>query len=871
MASSVPYQLAFKAKKQNDAKDYRVLGRSEGPLSVEDFEAIFSRLSVGTMPFKAKYDGEREPWVTFGAIQVGQVTYVAAIRQEWTDRNDARSRPVAAMCCICLPYESLRESRTTYETIYKAIPPLGTFLDSEESMSAADEGAFSPCEEQWQKVAQVIDDVGFKYCASVASLLITSPVAIVKGVNCKVEARLSFLDAATSLLPYGVRAHLNASAWMYSSSSETTRLGFADAARQEQRRVAWGELPEDFIWKDSEARDYFYLLMNIRERRSTLEIVKALAAQTAPLDFTARSTFLSDLRATDRLNLLLQDLKNRTVTADEVRAAFAEETAVKLTDAQKAALLRSVIEDLQPHRDLALLHEHWSELLAEHATRVVATLLDSEGEPDKLRALFDLAVEKHWLTRYLETLLRSAADGAGLKTTAVDLLYGGLKALSGERAEKDAQRIRKSLVTHRQLLYELACIVLRENSAKAALSWFEWLADGDQSLSGELDAFAIAAGLRRRDVTFQQLRRISAGASEFVPRLMRMAAESGEKSDNSSALERLVPAASVWLLENFDSLDEPERKQWVSLLPAIKATPVKTEQDDARVDVLSLALAPGGGELLIETYLPGRTEDFRSYAGTLVNFLNLLGESKQKAVESLITYCSGLNLGPTENAVKLLSLYTDLIPHAKNEGVRVLLADAIVKTVDSAPDLLTHKALAPRLKDFLVETNRAGGLFRPLESLLRKRLAAKEPIAVIANLVADMLGVQSINKELKIIKVLDEQKFLNDPGQIEQLVEELERQLTGHQPSSAQARQTTTYFHKAIITYDSEAANVYRQYLGNRLLNELRKAELLAELVSGEMNERLEEDVSHTLHSIYSKLKKESFIKGLLFRPAKKR
>jgi hypothetical protein len=468
-------------------------------------------------------------------------------------------------------------------------------------------------------------------------------------------------------------------------------------------------------------------------------------------------------------------------------------------------------------------------------------------------------------------LLRSAADGTALKPTAVDLLYGGLKALSGERAEKDAQRIRKSLVVHRQLLYELACIVLRENSPKAALSWFEWLADGDQSLSGELDAFAIAAGLRRRDVTLQQLRRISAGASEFVPRLMRMAAESGEKTDNSSALERLVPAASVWLLENFDSLDEEGRRLWVPLLPAIKATPVKTEQDDARVDVLSLALAPGGGGLLLETYLLSRPEDFRSYSGTLINFLNLLGESKQKAVESLIAYCSGLNLRLTENAVNLLSLFDDLIPHAKNESARVLLADAVVKTVDSDPDLLTHKAFTPRIKDFLIEAKRASGLFRPLESLLRKRLAAKEPVAVIANLVADMLGVQAINKELKIIKVLDEQKFLNDPGQIEQLVEELERQLAGHQASSARARETATYFHKAIITYDSEAANIYRQYLGNRLVNELRKVELLAELVSGEMNERLEEEVSLKLDSIYSRLKKERFLRGLHFWSAKKK
>lgn len=121
----VNYQLAFKTKRQGDAQDYRVLAHSEGPLSGEDFETVFNRLSVGTMPSKAIYEGEKPPWVTFGAIRVGLVTYFAAIRQEWTGRTDARSRPVAAMCCICLPYEELAESQPTYVTIYKGIPPSG--------------------------------------------------------------------------------------------------------------------------------------------------------------------------------------------------------------------------------------------------------------------------------------------------------------------------------------------------------------------------------------------------------------------------------------------------------------------------------------------------------------------------------------------------------------------------------------------------------------------------------------------------------------------------------------------------------------------------------------------------------------------------
>jgi hypothetical protein len=865
----VNYQLAFKTKRQGDAQDYRVLARSEGPLSIEDFETVFNRLSVGTMPSKAIYDGEKPPWVTFGSVKTNQVTYIAAIRQEWTDLTDARSRPVAAMCCLCFPYTELAESRPTYATIYRGIPHLSAFLNAK-GILTDDASLFIQPEKQWQEVARVIDEVGFEYCASVASLLVSTPVAIVKGISLKVEERLSFLDAITGLLPYGARADLHASTWMYSASSSTTRLGFTEAARQEQQRVAWGEESDHILSTDSESKGYYQLLMNIRERHSTREIVKSLASQVNPIKFGSQTTFINALRATDRLNLLWQDLKDGQVRAADVRSAFREEVVTELPDNKKAALLLTLFQDLEP-QDFKLLRQHWSRQLEAPLCTVIVSAPEDPGFPSgTLLSLYDLAVEKNWLAQYLEALLQSTLNDTMAKAGALDLLYMGLSELNGDHNAEDAKRIRAKLILHRRLLYEFAFIVL-QHSAEGVKSWFKWLAGNNQSVTSDLDTFAIAAGLKKRDASLQQIRRIGESSSQLVPRLIRLAANVSDEAQDLSILGRIIPSATVWLLESFDSLNKAARDEWRLLLPVIKNTPVKTDLDDARVDVLYLALSTGDVGLLLETYLRGPLNPFRSYSHKLLGLLDCLGDTKQRAIEDLIAYCSSLDFRLIENNDNLLHFYSELVAHTKSERAQEKLAEAIEMLLNIEPDLLSRPTFTPRLRNYLVEGKRSSGLFKAFESKLKKQLSSKVAVSEIANIVVDLLSLHSIDKELKVIKILDNQKFLSAPQQIEEFIEALKLQFARRYPYGSEAHEQTIYFHKALLKYDSYWTDDYRQYLGTRLLNELRKIAIMAELVGDELNENQAEEVSLQLDKVYNRLKRDGFLKGLTFWPTKKK
>lgn len=880
MGAEVRHQLALKTKRQGDTQDYRVLACSEGPLGIDDFEKVFNRLSVGTMPSQARYEGENSPWITFGSLELSQVGYVAAIRQEWTERVDARSRPVAAMCCICLPYRELAEQTPDYTALSKQIPPLNLFLRAEKHLLAANDCLFPPLEAQWQRVARVIDDeIGFEYCADVAALLIQTPVALINGTDFNLDTRLSFLDAIISLLPYGARTDLHVSTWMYSASSGMARLGFTEAARQEQRRVAWGETPVSFMPADSSAKEYGYLLRNIRERRSTLEIVKALAGEITPLNFSPRhDTFTNVLRSLDLLNLLCQDMKTRQVTPDEVRRAFRKNAVDNLSEDKKAALLTLLIKHLEP-QDLDLLRQHWSRRLEAPLCEMISSSRQVTAfGSDMLGVLYTLAWEKKWLGQYLEALLQSASEGAPLRDDALDLLHQGLRKLRSD-SPQDAHRIRTQIVRQHWLLYEFAFALLHQSSDEIK-DWFEWLGGKDQPVKNALEIIAIAAGLNKKTASLEQLRRLGENSGSLVVRLVEVANAVSLETNDASVLPRLIPTTNVWLLECLDSLDDVEREKWRELLPVIKKTPSNSELDAACADIVSLALAPQDGEILIETYLRGAGHIFKDYLSHFLRSLNRLGEMEQTVVEDLIRYCATLPFERSEENVNLLYLYAELISHAEATGVRKQLGHAIIKVFEHDPDLLSQEIFEARLKSFLLEEGLSGELFKAFEAKLSKSISTGGEVHEVAAAAADLLSAQTIDSALRTIEILDRQKFIGDPPQIQDFIEVLRQQLERRYAQTSTAVELTRDFHQVLLGYDSPRTELYRQYFERRLVNDLRELSHRAELLGERINENHAEEVSEQLYNIcealqldkfYNKLNLKGFFRGLHFLQTKKK
>ncbi|HEX3958149.1 MAG TPA: hypothetical protein VHZ03_16185, partial [Trebonia sp.] len=80
--------------------------------------------------------------------------------------------------------------------------------------------------------------------ARTASLMLTGPVSIVDADQVDLHNRIRFIEAVTSLLPYGVRASLAATTWAEARAHGTMRLAFADQLSSDSLE---GENPSSII------------------------------------------------------------------------------------------------------------------------------------------------------------------------------------------------------------------------------------------------------------------------------------------------------------------------------------------------------------------------------------------------------------------------------------------------------------------------------------------------------------------------------------------------------------------------------------------------------------------------------------------------
>lgn len=866
MATDIISQVALKSKKQGDVVDFRVLAQSEGPLSNKDFEALFNRLSVGNMTDKPKYEGERPPWVTFGPFKLGGTTYMAATRQDLTARNDRSSRQVSATVGLSLPYEEVAAATPTYRLLYDQIPRSGSLMHSDATSLEPPRVSLAGGDRQWEAVARAIEETGFDFCASVAALLIQSPVALVNGYDLSSDLRLSFIDAVTGLLPFGARADLSVSTWMQSASSSAMRLGFTDQARPGQQRVAWGEASSVKLEPGSKAKKYYQLLLDIKGRRGLPYLIKSLAGCHEPITFGEGDVFINTLRSTDRLNLLWQDLKAEQASADEVRSAFELNSLPNLPEDKQCDLLAVLVDNLQL-RDLNILRQRWVDGLRPRLCEAISSRLQvPEFQSELLWGLYQLADEKRWLAWYVEALLRPMPEAVEPRPEAMRLLHKGLQRLDGLGARAETQRIWRMLARHRLLLYELALVSIYdlqdERESKARLAW---LAGDDASLKVEFEVFATAAGLRKKAVAPEHLEAVGRVPGHFVRLLVKVAVSISHASKDRSILERFVNAVSAWLLNHLGEMEEEETQRWGQLIPGLRDVPFDSDLINARWDAIYLAAMPKDSELLLEPYLCERNSEFNAHLKKFIPLLDCLGQRKQRAVSVLAAWCRTLSLTVEEQAVNLLHLLADLVPHAQEEAVKGELADAVVSIIESRPALLSHPVFATRLKQYLVVERRSTHLFRVLETKLAKSLFGKSPPAEVTETVAEMLTTQAIDRELKVLKILDQRGFLRDPAQVEDFIKGLDTHL-----GVLGARDKVKDFHRSLLKYDSDAAKLYLQYVTARAVNRLKEDGDLLEVVGEFLDEKLSGEAGAAVDKISHHLKREGFLRGFSFWATKK-
>lgn len=495
---SAEFQLAVKSKQQGDTLDYHVLACSPGRLSTEDFESLFKSLSVGTMPLKPRSTGESQPWITVGSFKRGEQCFVAVIRQEWTARLDAYGRPVAALFCLCVPDGVLLDSGPSYMGLSALMPGQQFFLSGDSEPLGEPEISFAPLEKELLAVTALIQDYGFEFCAHVVALLLQSSVVIMKGQGLSVDARLSFMDAVVSLLPYGCRADLGVSTWM-SSTTDKIHIGFSDVVLPNQTRVGWRASADARPELSGAAGQYYKHLVSIWERagRCADSLIAGLAKEKQQLSLSDTASLLKTLREFDLENIVAEENSKRRANGDDIRRVL----RLNSLGLDKETVIQLVSTVLREPRldDMDILRRHWDRSLWVPACEAVKTTLQfPKFQTETLNALCEFAAGQGWLDNFLDYLLQPDADAT--RGNTLELLYSALVQFP-----HDQTRVRYLLFRSPRTLYEyLFMLGQREQSEERLEEVLVWLED-DEVNRNELNVYTDKLGVARGSVSSEAI------------------------------------------------------------------------------------------------------------------------------------------------------------------------------------------------------------------------------------------------------------------------------------------------------------------------------------------------------------------------------
>lgn len=763
-------EFAVKTKNPGDLQDYRVLACSRGGLSVEDFEKLFKDLSVGTIPPPTRTTGEcPPPWVTVGGYNAGGKPYLVVIRQEWTDRTDGRQRPIAAMSCLCVPYEFLAVAQAGLCDIYRQIPSYQVLLQRQPTPVSL---LVETGEEALKRTSDLIEEMTYDFAAGVAALLIESPVAIVKGQEWNEVERLARLDAIASLLPYGCRAELTISTWMQSASMHQIRLGFSDAAGPRQKRVIWGVPPAEEDQPSAYSSGYYMMLRDLRTRYSIYEIVRFLARQGKPQTFARSQPFLDVLQELDRPYLVWRAVTSKRATPGDVRRVFQERKTDSLAESQRRDLLVYLLKICEQD-DLEILREHWQpdlwDCLCQEAR---ACLEQSPSRVERLEKLAHLALQIGKLADFLEFCLVQAATLAGSsearlhpQQTVVHMLF----AMMGHLDRYDAQRVRDLLLKYPLLLYEFI-IRAGQDHPEMLARYLDWLEYGNKAAQATLRTFRIAGGMEEEDATDAMLDAVARVGGEYVRGLLRIALNHGR-------LPRLLPAAVSWLGQNLSSLSR-ERQEWLELLTDLDRSPLPLPQTQAQIDLLHLAfeLYERGPLPFFEKAMAAPQREAQCYMAEFARYGPIWRGEWLEIVRRLLARSAAWRPSAYQ-AENMLDMLDRVVSATADGTIENQVCGRVFQEVETYPELLQHPLFVERWRDRL---QRSGYSAKLAKLALGTNLEASVPLTDVVDSCARILRSDGPAAMVSILEQLKKRSYLKDIAGLNRFWAELCQQLEPH-------------------------------------------------------------------------------------------
>lgn len=618
-------EYAVKSKRPGDVRDYHIMVSGCKQLSEGDFEEIFKRSSVGTMPLPAysQNSDNRPPWFTFGSyLKAKSDLYVTAVRQEWTDQQDGRGdRRIAALSCLCVPYDALARVSASYLNIGISVPGYQTLLQGttpfELTLKMAGE---------WERdIVPQIEKTGYDFMAATAALLLDGPVVLMKGGALSVKDRLLCLEAIVSLLPYGSRANLQLSTWMESASPHNIQLGFSDSARAYQRRVVWGKAPVEALKQGTPAYEYYSSLQSLKDHTQggVPTIVAALAQRKDPLSFEAPQRYVQALHDLDRPFLTFQAVhqKHYTVQDAEVRRLFTEGNVGSLDPTQRKELLLHLLRR-SGRENLQVVEMYWPVGNQDELRQALcAVARESMARPgsklEALQLLVNLASSKNLFKDYAAFLIEESKSPSGLppRQEVIKDIVQLLLHADNAYAVQNHETIAEAAWGHPALVLELIEQSWKENPDSLD-TWLRWLDDGAPQME-EVELFQLARGLTKTEaqgITFGELE------ANHVYTLFEVACES------KTGLDQLAPAFITWLMVNRARLRN--KGDWQQTLSKLARDRDITLSKKAQVELLSWAIEPATALSATSNNLS--SPEFKQYTEAIVHTIGKLGDSNEQ-------------------------------------------------------------------------------------------------------------------------------------------------------------------------------------------------------------------------------------------------
>lgn len=263
----------MRGKEPGSLNDYSVLACSSGRYRAADYNEILSFFSTG-VPADSRGVEFPPTWVTFNWQGMLEERFLGLSVNRPSDSVDAFGRPIVWTSYFGFSYRALAESRLSYIDLYQSVETL--------QLPATDG---KPIELKVRRLAErqnlpAIERFDYDIVARTASLLLNGPVNIIGAEQTDLYSRIQFIEAVTSLLPYGIRASLAATTWAESTSLHRIRLAFVDQSRDDSRENENpGVVQLKAGWTSAvtgNAGEYLQWLIRLQESESSTQIFRHL-------------------------------------------------------------------------------------------------------------------------------------------------------------------------------------------------------------------------------------------------------------------------------------------------------------------------------------------------------------------------------------------------------------------------------------------------------------------------------------------------------------------------------------------------------------------------------------------------------------------